>query len=359
MAKIVTRTISNKLFAQPMAPPDSFKGQKVLVTGGTTGLGLATAMHVVGLGAAAVSITCRDAARGEAARKRIVQAAEVAAKKAGGGAAAAEVRVLELDMSVYSSVVAFADTLKRDFAADGGFDWICLNAGVIDASWSQSPEGWVPTLQVNVLSTVLLAQLLLPWLKSLRAARERPAHLTLVGSGVHLHVDVSKWPALAAKSGGILKHFGAKENFNGSGLYAVSKLVLQHALVELARAASDHPAAGVGRPDVVVNTCCPGMVRTEISRSMKEESIVVRLGEPLVMALLSQSPEVGARTYLAAGLTAESENGKFICKYISDKDYEKESVPVLTSETGQKVHKLLWDEIQQELSSKVPALKQL
>ncbi|KAL8365668.1 hypothetical protein RB595_004464 [Gaeumannomyces hyphopodioides] len=356
MAKLVTRTIGNKLFTQPMAPPDSFKGQRVLVTGGTTGLGLATAIHVVGLGAAAVSITCRDAARGEAARKRIVHAAEVAAKKAGAGAAAADVRVLELDMSVYSSVVAFADTLKRDFGSDGGFDWICLNAGVIDAAWSQSPEGWVPTLQVNVLSTVLLAQLLLPWLKSLRGVRARPAHLTLVGSGMHLNVDVSKWPALAEKSGGILRHFSARENFRGQELYAVSKLMLQHALAELARAALD-PATGA--PAVVVNTCCPGMVRTEISRSMKEESLVVRLGEPLLMSLLAQTPEVGARTYLAAGLTTESENGKFICKYIPDKDYAKESVPVLTSETGQKVHKLLWDEIQQELTSKVPALKQL
>lgn len=121
MAKAIKRTLSNKLFEQPMAAPDSFKGQRVLITGGTTGLGLATAIHVVNLGAAAVSITCRDAARGEAARKRIVQAAEAAAKKAG-RADCADVRVLELDMSVYSSVVAFADGLKRDFGSDGGFD---------------------------------------------------------------------------------------------------------------------------------------------------------------------------------------------------------------------------------------------
>lgn len=157
---------------------------------------------------------------------------------------------------------------------------------------------------------MLLAQLLLPWLKDLRKARERPAHLTLIGSGMHMGVNNAKWPAFAEKSGGILRHFSAKENFRGGqALYPVSKLMLQYALAELARMALD-PASG--RPDVIVNSCCPGMVRTEISRNLKDQSLLVRAAEPLIMTLLAQTPEVGARTYLAAGLTTESENVSFV-----------------------------------------------
>lgn len=156
---------------------------------------------------------------------------------------------------------------------------------------------------------MLLAQLLLPWLKDLRKTRERPAHLTLVSSGMHMSVNNANWPALAEKSGGILRHFSAKENFRGGqALYPVSKLMLQYALAELARMALD-PASG--RPDVIVNSCCPGMVRTEISRNLKEKSLLIRLAEPLVTTLLAQTPEVGARTYLAAGLATESENVSF------------------------------------------------
>lgn len=87
----------------------------MLVTGGITGLGLAAAIHLVNLGAATVVITCRDASRGEAARKRIVEAVPTAATPP-------DVRVMEVDINRYSSVVAFIDALKRDFISDGGLD---------------------------------------------------------------------------------------------------------------------------------------------------------------------------------------------------------------------------------------------
>jgi hypothetical protein len=50
------------------------------------------------------------------------------------------------------------------------------------------------------------------------------------------------------------------------------------------------------------------MVNTDLPRSLKDESVFIRMGAPILMALVAQAPEVGSRTYLAAGLTAESEH---------------------------------------------------
>ncbi|KAI6365869.1 hypothetical protein MCOR25_005238 [Pyricularia grisea] len=343
----VIMTIKQKLFAQPMVAPDSFKGKKALVTGGTTGLGLATAIHLAQLGASTIAITCRDATRGENAKKKIEEAA---------GSSKVTVKVLELDMGRYQSVVAFTETVKKEFATDGGLDWICLNAGVHNASWEQSPEGWDMVIQVNVLSTVLISLLLLPWLKELRSQRQSPAHLTIVSSGRHTSPNISKWEKFAEQDGGLLKHFSAKENWPGSpGQYGSSKLLLQYSVKEISQQALD----AQGKPDVIINTCCPGMVWTEIARTLKDKHFILRSVEPVLMTLLAQRPDIGARTYLKAGVTTEAEHGKFINNYIADDAYAKKSEPVLTSETAQKVQKLAWAEVIGELTSKVPAVSQV
>ncbi|TLD25228.1 hypothetical protein PspLS_06030 [Pyricularia sp. CBS 133598] len=343
---VVITTLKQKLFAQPMVAPDSFKGKKALVTGGTAGLGLATAIHLAQLGASTIAITCRDASRGESAKKKIEEAA---------GSSEVTVKVLELDMGRYPSVVAFTETVKKEFAADGGLDWICLNAGVHNASWEQSPEGWDMVIQVNVLSTTLISLQLLPWLKELRSQRQSPAHLTMVSSGMHMSPNISEWEKIAGKDG-LLKHFSAKENWPGApGQYGSSKLLLQYCVKELSQQALDTQ----GKPDVIINTCCPGMVWTEITRTLKEKHLIIRTFEPLVMMLVAQTPDVGSRTYLKAGLTPEADHGKFITNYQTDEVYAKKSKLVITSETAQKVQKLAWTEVTQELTSKVPAVSQV
>ena len=118
-----------------LPPEDSFANQVVLVTGGTTGLGHAAATHFARLGASVI-ITCRQAARGEAARKGI----EIAAHQAG---QSGQVTALELDMSRYASCVSLVDELKgllKD--KDGGLDVAILSAGSINPQFTKSPEGW-------------------------------------------------------------------------------------------------------------------------------------------------------------------------------------------------------------------------
>ncbi|KAK2675116.1 Short-chain dehydrogenase/reductase SDR [Fusarium oxysporum f. sp. vasinfectum] len=79
------REIKAKWSPEPLPPRGTFDGQTVLVTGGTGGLGLATAKHFATLGAAKVVITYRNKPRAETARQQIETAARAAGEGTGRG----------------------------------------------------------------------------------------------------------------------------------------------------------------------------------------------------------------------------------------------------------------------------------
>lgn len=123
-----------KWFPIPLPPPNSLSGQSAVVTGGTGGLGLAAAAHLINLGAADVIISSRSPARSQAALEHI--------EKATGGRSKGRVTVLQLDMDSYTSVVEFASKIRDVKKGRGGVDIVILNAGVIGVDPKASPEGW-------------------------------------------------------------------------------------------------------------------------------------------------------------------------------------------------------------------------
>jgi NAD(P)-dependent dehydrogenase (short-subunit alcohol dehydrogenase family) len=102
--------------------------------GGTTGLGLASAVHFLNLGAKEVIITARSASRGQAAKEQI----EAQTNARGQG----KVAVMDVDMCRYSSVVAFIDQLKSKYSDHGGLDCAILSAGTHNAEFVLSPGRW-------------------------------------------------------------------------------------------------------------------------------------------------------------------------------------------------------------------------
>lgn len=56
------------------------------------------------------------------------------------------------------------------------------------------------------------------------------------------------------------------------------------------------------RPQVILTSVCPGAVKTELSRSMQENSVVARIAAPIFMNLVGKSPDYGARIYLTGAL---------------------------------------------------------
>ncbi|KAI1425541.1 hypothetical protein F5Y12DRAFT_714030 [Xylaria sp. FL1777] len=333
-------------FPIALPPADSFKGQAALVTGGTSGLGLAAAAHLVNLGAAEVIITSRNAARSGKALETLEKETKGRSKNV--------VRVVELNMNRYDSVVGLVEEMKKIRPGKGGLDFVILNAGLIGTEFTTVDEGWEQNIQVNVLSTTLLALLLLQWMKAERANRSSPAHLSIVGSSSHIDTDLEAWRKYIAQDGGVLAHYRDRKNFpHPNVMYGVTKMMVHYAADELAKLAE----GGDGRPEVIINTSCPGIVKTNLARNFTEGSRIFTIAVFLFHGFLGKTAENGARTLIATALTKENENGKFVRFYGSEEVYQKQRETMFTSDSGREIQASVWSEITNELSTKVPAAR--
>lgn len=165
-----------QLFVTPTYPTTDCTGRTVIVTGANTGLGKEAARHLVRLNAERVIITSRTASKGEAAAKDIEQ---TTGRKG-------VVEVWDLDLENYDNVKAFAkrvNTLKR-------LDAIIENAGKSTMKFSEV-AGNESTITVNVVSTFLLALLVLPKLQETAKIYNIVPTLTIVSSDVHYLTSVS------------------------------------------------------------------------------------------------------------------------------------------------------------------------
>lgn len=161
---------NNKFSLPSLPPPGTFDGQTILITGGSTGIGLATAVHFVNLGASLVIITARSIENGEAAKISII--AQTSCSEG-------VIKVMKLDMSTFAGTRDFAEQIKSTLK---NIDYVLLNAGTLNTKFALGKEGYEETNQVNALSTGLLGLLLLPWIKE---AGRGKAHMAFVTSGLH------------------------------------------------------------------------------------------------------------------------------------------------------------------------------
>ena len=132
-------------------------GRTVLVTGATSGIGLASAKRFAQLGAT-VRFLARDQAKAERARALIEGAAGRDTDVAYGLA----------DMSDLASLREFAGSLS---APDLRLDVLVHNAGALSRTYSEAPDGSELTFASHVLGPFLLTGLLLPSLRRAATAR--------------------------------------------------------------------------------------------------------------------------------------------------------------------------------------------
>lgn len=107
--------------------------------------------------------------------------------------------------------------------------------------------------------------------------------------------------------------------------------------------------------DVIVNKVCPGLVYSDIGRSIANMSWMMQLFVLVYLNTLGKSTDYGARLYLTAARTPPEEHGKFLVSLYTDDEYRRLAEPNLKSETASRVRELVWNEIISELKHKVPA----
>lgn len=255
------------------------RGKRVLLTGGTTGIGRATVEALAGLGAEVI-FTARNPSQGD----EIVGSVSAAT---GNGL----VSHRRLDLDDLAGVRDFAATFRDEFDR---LDVLVNNAGVVMTERRRTVDGFEFTFGVNHLGHFLLVNELLPLLEA-----SAPARIVIVASDAHRFTKGLDFDDLQASGG----RFGAMK---GMAVYSRSKLANMLHTRELARR--------LDRTKVTVNCVHPGAVRTRLGRD--EEG--TRLSEA-VWPLLSRfflTPEEGARTSVWAATSPELEGvtGEYLAK---------------------------------------------
>lgn len=162
--------LHSQFFVKPTYPTQDCAGKTFIVTGANTGLGLEAARHFTRLNAQKVILAVRTVSKGEAAKRDI----EDSTKRSG------VVEVWPLDLASYDSVKAFArraEGLER-------VDAVVENAGVSTDKFVLMEDN-ESTITTNVVSTFLLALLLLPKLRESAQKFGIEPHLTVVTSELH------------------------------------------------------------------------------------------------------------------------------------------------------------------------------
>ena len=271
-----------------------WEAKTIVVTGGTSGIGRATALGLAPLGSRLVLVG-RDAGRSEET---------LAAIRAATGRT--DVEVVRGDFASLAGVRGIADELSRKTEK---IDVLVNTAGVTVLKRTTTADGFETTFAVNHLGYFLLTGLLLP---RLRAAAPG-ARIVNVASDAH------RWGVLD------LDDLQNERDFKGMKVYGQSKTANILFTRELARRLE-----GSG---VTANSLHPGAIATRLGRGNGPWSDALQR----VLSVFMKSPEQGAETsiYLASSPTVEGVNGRYFAN-----SKEKQPRPHATDDA---TAKRLWE----------------
>lgn len=269
-------------------------------------------------------IACRTRSKGEAAKEDIEKSE---------GCSKNVLQVWDLDLSSYASVKAFAERVKTLPRLD-----VCLeNAGIAQGTFTHA-EGHERHITVNVLSTFMLALLLLPIMRESATKTKTRPYLTIVTSEVH------HWTTLPqSKSPSIFAALDDEKAADMMDRYNVSKLLQILALRYLTRTLIKDRY----KYPVIINCVTPGLCKSDLVRDMGMGPVVFKL-------LLGRKLEVGSRTLVnATGMVGEESTGE----YIAD-DHIAQPSPLVRSEEGKVLEKRVWEEMIAILEKECPGISQ-
>lgn len=264
----------------------SFAGKTVVLTGATSGLGYEAAIKFLNLGVDSLIIGSRSLERGN----RVKAELEKRTNRSG------IIQVWELEMSSFQSVKNFARRIENEVKR---LDVALLNAGLWNRNYTTSPEKWEETIQVNTLSTSLLALLLLPKLKD-SALSSDSTHLTIVSSQQFVRVKAES----LRTEGPLLEHVNDDRNFKGPKQYGISKLLLEYVVKNLAGLVRNDD----GTLPVIVNTVSPGFCVSSLGRQYNK--FYERWFVWLVYKLFARTTEEGSRSLVSATVQGADSQGK-------------------------------------------------
>ena len=280
--------LRSQFCTKPQWPPTSTDlSEKVaIVTGSNIGLGFYSCIHLLSFKLSHLILAVRSVKKGEDA------ASKLRAKNP-----KAKIEVWELDMESYDSVQAFTRRVETDLTR---LDIAILNAGIVNQEFSLNTKtGHEEIIQVNYLSTMLLAVLLLPALKT-KSPVGSPGRLTIVNSGLAYG---AKFPNRDRNP--LLPSFDDTTQFpwDANERYSCSKLMCQLFFVKM--------MTYIEADNVIVNLVDPGLCKgSGLHRNVKG---IVSGVMALMKSASGRTLAEGSSTYVdAAVVKGKESHGCFI-----------------------------------------------
>ena len=265
----------------PIPPGIDLVGKTALVTGSNVGLGLECVRHFLKLRPSRLIMAVRSVQKGEAAAMDL--RAEFPQAK---------IEVWQLDMESFRSVQAFAAKCEQELDR---LHVAVLNAGLGKLKFERVEEGRrrETTIQVNYLSTALLASLLIPKMKP-SASSSGPGRLSIITSDT-AHGAKLEDPG----DGGLLDSVDRPERFECFQQYSISKLLITMFGAKLAQA--------VDSDEVVINCCNPSAVKgTAFLQRLDSWFFKAIFG--LMFSILGRTVVDGSRIYVHSSLVLGRES---------------------------------------------------
>lgn len=261
----------------PYIPISQLTGKVAIITGSNIGLGLEASKQMLQLGLARLIMAVRSPAKGNLAATELRRVFP-----------RAQIDIWALDMDSYTSIIDFATRCRKTLAR---LDIVVLNAGSWNAQFRRNEAtGHESTLQVNYLSTVLLAIFLLSVLKTAHSAGQ-PGRLSIVGSDTAYTTRIE-----IPLSRAVIASLDMEDGYRGMEQYSQTKLLLVMFVSKL--------VGFVDARNVVVNVVHPGLIKGTSFFATEEQNLIYKLG----MSTIGRSIRDGARTYLVATALLGSES---------------------------------------------------
>jgi len=278
------------------------KNKICIITGATSGMGLATAASLAGMGAT-LGLVCRNRSKGEAVVKSIIEKTKNN-----------KIELFTANLSSLSGIRKLATEIKSKFPV---IDVLVNNAGAINQQRIETVDGFELSFAVNHLAYFLLTNLLLDNLKAAPKAR------------------IVSTASEASRVGKInFDDLQLTKNYSSLKSYGQSKLANIMFTYELARRLEG--------TNITANCLHPGGVKTGFAGEMKGfTGFMWKMFTPFL-----RTAEKGAETIIWLASSSEVEN--ISGKYFKDKKEIRSIKPSYDIEA----QKRLW-----EISEKLTGLK--
>lgn len=256
-----------------LAANERLDGKRILITGASSGLGLATAKQLAARGGHIIM----------AVRSGIPEKGEEV-KRASGNS---NVQMLYVDLSNFESIRSLVQTIQREI---GQIDILICNAAVVINKARKVKQGFDEMFTVNYLAKFVLINGLLS-AKCFREAKDSIPRIIMVSSESHRNPEAFEWDDF-----GVFRAHGMSKTVERYGYY---KLLLTTFALELSRRLNPD-----GQTRISVFSLCPGPVNSNIAR---EAPKWIKPFMKIVFKIFFNSPEKAAEpvVYLSTSRAIE------------------------------------------------------